>query len=373
MKKRVIGPVIIGFSSIVLLTGCLFEGEQSLEEIDSPQDVEYVENDSNSPEADAEDTAEVTGEDTTENTSEEGAGEEVAIEETVKRQLFLMDANGMVVPQTVEIPKSDSKEVARQALEYLVKDGPVTELLPNGFQAVLPAGTQILGLNPEANGTLVVDVSKEFANYRPEDEQKILQAMTFTLTQFEGVDRIKLWINGYEKDVMPVNGTPISDGVSRSNGINVHPGDVGDLMDSKAVTLYYPAQTESQDFYYVPVTTMIENEGSDNYEAVVQALLKGPAFDLPLLNAFNDKAELEGVQFDEGVLSLSFNEALLSNFEKKSVSEHVMKSLVMTLTEQNGVDAIQVNVEGVDQVFSEDGTSYAEPVTRSDVTGVESF
>src|SRR5699024_12319256 len=60
--------------------------------------------------------------------------------ETAARQLYLIDVNGMVVPQTLELPNIDSNEVAKQVLEYLVKDGPVTSILPNGFQAVLPAG-----------------------------------------------------------------------------------------------------------------------------------------------------------------------------------------------------------------------------------------
>ena len=51
----------------------------------------------------------------------------------------------MVVPQTFELPKTES--AAKQALEYIVKDGPVSEILPNGFQAVLPAGTEIIGVN----------------------------------------------------------------------------------------------------------------------------------------------------------------------------------------------------------------------------------
>ncbi|MBM7555041.1 GerMN domain-containing protein [Thalassobacillus pellis] len=370
MKMRVVGPMLIALLS-VLLSGCFFEGEQSLEKMDSPQNVEYTEETGEEATKQEAEKDSEKGETNGEEPSDE-EGEEV-LEGTTKRQLYLLDQNGMVVPQTLELPNISSKEVAEQALEYIVKGGPVTDILPNGFEAVLPAGTQILGLNLLEDGTMVVDVSEEFANYRPEDEQKILQAMTFTLTQFESVDRIKLWINGHEKEVMPVNGTPISDGVSRADGINIHAGDVVDLVDSKAVTLYYPAQNDKQEFYYVPVTTHLKSDEKKSYESIVQALLEGPAFELPLFTAFNKEAEIKGAELKDGVLTLSFNKALLSNEEKQSVSEPVMKSLVMTLTEQDGVDAVEVKVEGVEQVFGENGESYAEPVTRSDVTGVESF
>ncbi|WP_028783379.1 GerMN domain-containing protein [Thalassobacillus devorans] len=361
MKMRVIGTLVIGLSSTLLLSGCFFEGEQSIEKMDAPQDVDYI--DKNSGEADK--NAGETAEDTNKEASEEATG-------TTSRQLYLLDANGMVVPQTLQLPNIASKEVATQSLEYLVKGGPVTELLPNGFEAVLPAGTEILGLNLK-DGTMIVDVSKEFADYAPEDEQKILQAMTYTLTQFDSVERIKLWINGHEQEVMPVNGTPISSGVSRADGINVYASDDADPVDSKAVTLYYPAQNDKQEFYYVPVTTHLNTKEDQSYESIVQALVEGPAFDLPLLSAFNDEAELKGTSLKDGVLTLSFNEALLSNQKKQSVSEHVMKSLVMTMTERPDVKAVEVQVDGVDQVYNEEGSPYAEPVTRNDITGADSL
>src|SRR5699024_2021693 len=141
-------------------------------------------------------------------------------EEMVERQLFLIDANGEVAPQKVEMPKDDSMAVAEQSLEYLVKDGPVQNVLPNGFQAVIPSGTEISSVDLKDDGTLTVDVSKEFEDYDAKEELNILEAMTFTVTQFDSVDKMKLEINGHPQDEMPVNGTPISDGYSRANGIN---------------------------------------------------------------------------------------------------------------------------------------------------------
>jgi germination protein M len=358
MKKRALWMNFCIIGLLVVLTGCVFKGEQSLTEMDPPKDAEetknanYVENLEN------------------ENGKNEGKenkqdAEDNATEETVKRQLYLLDSNGMVVPQTVELPKAESKAVATQVLEYLIKDGPVTQLLPNGFQAVLPAGTQILGLDLKEDGTLVVDVSKEFTNYRPEDEQKILQSMTYTLTQFENVDRIKLWINGYEKKEMPVNGTPIGDGYSRANGINIYEGDTVDLMDSKAVTLYYPSQHDGK-FYHVPITQHVEVEKGNTYQSIVQALIEGPSYDLNLLNVFNNGTSLtKKPTYNDGIVSLTFNEAVLSNVEKSSISDELMQTIVLTLTDQPGVEAVDVKVENVEQVYNESGKAYAEPVTRA--------
>src|SRR5699024_12440605 len=98
------------------------------------------------------------------------------------------------------------------------------------------------GLRLEADGKMIVDVSEEFKDYEPEEEAKILEAMTYTLTQFENVDKIKLWINGHPQDEMPVDGTAISDGYSRTNGINIIDSAALDLMNSHAVMLYCPIE-----------------------------------------------------------------------------------------------------------------------------------
>jgi len=364
MRKRaalIYGSVITG---LTLLSGCVFQGEQSLQEMDPPQ--EQASTEQNNVE---------NSETTSNNGQETSQDQKQVVVETNERQLYLLDANGMVVPQTVLLPETETKEYAKQALEYLVKGGPITNVLPSGFGAVLPAGTEINGLNLlKDEGTLVVDVSKEFSEYRPEDELKILQAMTYTLTQFENVERVKLQINGYDTDVMPVNGTPISDGYSRANGINLHVGDVVNLSDSNSVTVYYPTQHDDK-VYYVPVTKRVKANDENVYETIVQTLVNGPGFDLNLQQVFNDGAQLvEKPEYTDGVLNLTFNENVLNNFDDQAVlSREVMDSLVLSLTEQPGVEAVSVEVENIDQVFSEQGEVLAEPVSRPQMVNTRRF
>ncbi|WP_082233665.1 GerMN domain-containing protein [Halobacillus massiliensis] len=356
MKTSGIKPLsIVALLTLGLLSGCFFEGEQSMEDMDGPPEEEV----------NTETTAEVAEDNeagTEKGTEEDGKEEEAA--GTVERELYLLDSNGMVVPQTLEIPAS--KEVAAQALEYLVKDGPVSELLPSGFSAVLPAGTQIKGVNLKEDGTMVVDVSKEFESYKPEEEEKILQSMTYTLTQFDGVEKIKLWVNGHELQTMPVNGTPISDGVSRSDGINIQESAVSDPVNSEPVTVYYPSQQDGQEVYQVPVTTRVANE-ENLYTSVAQTLLEGPALGTSLLQPFNEGAEVKNAELNEGVLTVTFNEALLTGEEAKALSNDALSSLVMSLTSLPEVDSVQVKVEGMEEVMNEAGEAITEPVTQTDV------
>lgn len=117
MPKSTLKWLVCVTVSAALLTGCgLFNKEKETEQIDPPKKVTYTDGEKKE-------------------TAKQG--------QTKKQDLYLVDKNGYVVPQTVELPVPKGNAVVKQTLEYLVKDGPVTNMLPNGFRAVIPADTNM--------------------------------------------------------------------------------------------------------------------------------------------------------------------------------------------------------------------------------------
>jgi germination protein M len=334
-------PMLIALSIIV--SGCSYGAQKTMNETDPPP-VSYVDE-------------EVTFDSDLEVVEETGSE---MVTETTMRELYLIDQNGLVAPQAIQLPKSEG--VAKQALEYLVQDGPVSQLLPNGFQAVLPAGTEIFGVNIK-EGVAIADFSEQFKDYHPEDELKILQSITWTLTQFDSVEAVKIRINGHDQEVMPVNGTPIGEGFSRTNGINIETDNVVNLSNSKSVTLYFLAQS-GENVYYVPVTRRV-NMQEDQYKAVVTQLLAGPSSFSNLLTDFRYGVELlEEPRYANGVVTVNFNEALLNHIEGTAISEEVLNLLVLSLTEQSGVEKVAIEVNGDNKILMATGEFLSEPVGR---------
>lgn len=162
------------------------------------------------------------------------------------------------------------------------------------------------------------NVSKEFENYKAENEMKILQAMTHTLTQFEQVDKVKLQIDGQLQNTMPVNGTPIGEGYSRANGINLVQSETVDLMQSEPVTLYYPS-VQGDNQYFVPVTQHVDVDNKDIYGSMINELLEGPNFDTNLQHVFNGEAELtNNPSLRDGVLEVMFSQGVLQDSQNKT-------------------------------------------------------
>ena len=347
MQKN--GVLLLLIMTLTFVLGGCFQGEQNVKEIDVPEDVEVIEEE----QADETDVDE-----------EKDDAEDTESPETVEREIYVLDADGMVVPQTFELPKSES--AAMQVLEYMVVDGPITELLPNGFQAVLPAETTILGVNLKEDGTLIVDVSEEFEQYEADNEQKIIQAMTHTLTQFNDVERIKLWMNGHELTEMPVQGTPISEGYSRANGINIMTTTKPDVLHSEVATVFFPKQQQDE-MYYVPVTQYFDGQEGDMLTSIIESLLRQPQTNQQFVNVFNDETTLlKKPNVRNGVVQLEFSEHILQEQDNAIIANDVMETLVRTLTEQEGIEAVEVMVNDETTLLNEEGLKYEQPVTAED-------
>lgn len=345
-KTTIISAVLV---SSVLLSGCGLLGDKKKEEIDPPQSVSIT--------------------DEGEATVKETSGEEAEAAETLATELYLIDKNGYVVPQTIQLPKTNS--VAKQALEYLVVNGLGQDLLPNDFRAVIPAETK-LSVNVE-DKVATVDFSNEFKEYQPEDEMKIVQSITWTLTQFDSIDKVKLKLNGHELTEMPVNKTPLTAALSRANGINIDTTNTIDITHTKPVTVYYLGGSPDS-YYYVPVTKRVSNEETDNIAAVVNELAEGPHKTSNLENQLSRDVKLltEPVVAD-GKVTLNFNEEIYSSFEEKIISQHVMNSIVLSLTEQNGIESVVITVNGDGEFVNEEGDAMTEPVTRPEKVNTSSF
>lgn len=351
------GLLLLLLTLLLAMAGCGLFQEKASDKIDPPvKDESYVDNGESLDEN-------ATGE----NTSDD-AQKTDATQETNKRVVYLLDKNGYVVPQTFNLPAT--KATAKQSLEYMVMDGPITPMLPDGFQAVLPAGTVINGINVQ-EGTAVVDFSKEFGEYKAENEQKILEAITYTLTQFDSIKNVKLRIEGKDLNAMPVNGTPIGDGVSRADGINLEGNTVVDIQNSDTVTLYFLANRGDNSYYYVPVTRRVK--ATDNLTvATINELLKGPSHASNLLSDFANDVELIGKpSIKEGIATLNFNKNLLDGGE--TISDQVLNSIVLSITENEGIKQVAIQVEGKTNLVNAKGDEITKPVSRPDSVNTVGF
>jgi germination protein M len=349
LAKKTTAIAITVLASSVYLSGCGLFSVGKKDKIDPPQNISYTKQ-----------SEQVTSKNM----------DAKATKNSVMTELYLVDRNGYVVSKTLPLPKSTS--VAKQALQYLVNGGPVEDMLPNGFRAVLPVNTEV-NLNIK-DGTAIADFSSEFKNYKAEDEERILQSITWTLTQFNSIKNVEIQVNGKPLTEMPVNGTPINpDGLSRADGINVDTSGVADITNTHPLTVYYLAQN-GKNYYYVPVTKRVPNSQTDDISAAVNELIKGPDLQSSLVSGFlPDAALVSKPKVVNGNVTLNFNKSILDNFDHKMISDDVLNALVLSLTEQQGIESVTVEVDGNTHLVNEEGKSLTKPVTRPQKVNTGSF
>jgi germination protein M len=344
MLQRKSIKLAIVFTIIALMTaGCIFGPEQA--KIDPPQAT--------------------------------GLGTEAPVEatetlanESIRTTLYFYDEKGNVTPLSMNLPKTPG--IAKEALSYMVKGGQGEAVLPSGFSAVLPEGTVINEINITSEKTAIVDFSKEFANYDESQELSMLQAITWTLTEFPTVERVELRMEGRALKTMPVAKTPLDRPLSRSMGINLEMADHVNVGDTMAITLYFQGSNSAGDYsYFVPVTRLVPRS-QDVALTTLEQLVRGPKQGSSLVSAVLPSTQIEQVGITGDTITANFNRDLLLFNEEGRASGDAVKSIVLSLTENTGAQKVQIMVEGESQIVTEE-QSLETPVLRPQEINATSF
>lgn len=284
---------------------------------------------------------------------------------TMEVTLYFKDQEGYVVPLSLRIPASES--VARRSLEYMVDGGPVQELLPEGFSALIPQGTVVNPVNIHQK-VATIDFSEDFASYNVQDERKILEAITWALTSFPTIDSVRLRIQGKDLKEMPVAGTPMDEPLSRIMGINLESVPGVQYGQSTPVTLYFQNRMADDFNYYVPITRMVSRT-NDIVAAAVNELIKGPAGHRGLHAVINPATEVLLVESDleNDMVTLNFGEQLLgmASGSGDDAIHDAYESIVMSLWENIGQKQIRILVNGEAKAVMNEQDQIGLPVNRA--------
>ncbi|WP_134699975.1 GerMN domain-containing protein [Ammoniphilus sp. YIM 78166] len=284
-------------------------------------------------------------------------GEAAETVQTFATPVYMMDPDGYVVPITLNLPKSEG--AAKQVLAHMIQGGPVEMLKPEGFMALIPEGTKILGMTIK-DGVATVDFSNEFKNYEAKNEQKLIDAITFALTSFDTIREVNIWINGYPQEVMPVNGTPISS-LTRENGINLELAANAQVGNTTPITLYFQGETADNSSYFVPVTRLVPRT-DDKAMATLEQLIQGPKDGTNLFSSILPTTKVIDVKMENGVATVNFDDKLLSYNDGKA-NPLAMEAILLSLTENTGTGQVQFMVNGQMNVMAGD-KDYSKPVAR---------
>lgn len=187
--------------------------------------------------------------------------------DVVEADVFLMDKDSYVA--LTEVPVSE-KDVVKRALELIkiLTVGGMDSKVPSGFSGILPPDTEVLSASFE-DGILKLDFSKEILDISKELEEKMIEAIVYTMTSIEKVDKVIIYVEGDILTKLPKTKIILPGTLDRSFGINkeFNLTSTKDIMD---VTVYYINQINDS-YYYIPVTKYL-NGDNDKVSVMVEEL-----------------------------------------------------------------------------------------------------
>jgi germination protein M len=258
-----------------------------------------------------------------------------------KSTIFLLDNSNMVA-RTKTITKStdDTISKAKEIINALIINSSNSKYNPSGFKAIIPEGTKINSISLNDN-ILKINFNENILNISLENEEKMLEALIYSLTEIQDIKGIMIFVNNDLLTTLPNSNKQIPDILDRSYGINkVY--EIDDVKNTTKTTVYYLSEYEDNK-YYTPVT-FITNDTEDKIEIIIERLKSSPINQTNLMSYLASSAELLDYEITESSVNLSFNNYIFDEFSDNNILEEVKYTIGLSIKDNYSVDEVVFNV-----------------------------
>ena len=263
--------------------------------------------------------------------------EEVIYVEEITMPIYAIDKNNYVARTSVI--KNDEQMIP-YIIDMLTIGSINANYLPSGFVGIIPKGTKLLSFFLE-DKLLKLNFSKEFLNVSKENEEKLIEALIYSLCELDDVDKIMIFVEESQLQKLPNSGKRLPITLDKSYGINkVY--NLDDIKNTSQTTIYYLSKN-NDNLYYIPITK-ITNEKLEPVEIIVKELKSTPIYETNLISYLNASYELKDYEILENSITLSFNNLLIANLNEDSINEEVKYTLALSLRDTYNINDIVINI-----------------------------
>ncbi len=258
------------------------------------------------------------------------------ISEIKTHPIFLLDNNQYLGKTDIVINSISTEQKVKELVEILIKGGELENRIPSGFTSILPPSTKILSIKYEEN-LVKIDFSKELLDIDANLEEKMIEALVYTITSIEEVDKIIVYVEGVILNKLPQSNITLPSTLDRNFGINKTYNFLK-TDDITQVTVYY-MNKHNDNYYYVPVTKYV-NDTREKIEIVIDELSSSNTYNTNLLSYVNYKTKLLAVEQQEDIMELTFNSYILNDFNQNQILEEVIKTICLSIKDNYDVEEV---------------------------------
>ena len=252
-------------------------------------------------------------------------------------EIYLLGPNKYLVKTNVLLETDNINTKIRSILDYLTIQK--SDKLPTGLSGIIPMNTKVN--NVEIKESIVtIDFSKELLEVKEELEERLIEAITYSIINIDGVEAITIKVDGNLLIELPKTKKKLPELLNRNFGIN-KVFDIDNLNSIQKVTLYYLDKISNQN-YYVPVTKYL-NDDREKINIIIDNLSSNYIYESSLVSLLNQNTELINYEIEDEIMTLNFNNSI---FTHDKILEEVTYTIKESVCSTYPVKSVILEVEG---------------------------
>lgn len=252
-------------------------------------------------------------------------------------EIYLLGPNKYLVKTNVLLETDNINTKIRSILDYLTIQK--SDKLPTGLSGIIPMNTKVN--NVEIKESIVtIDFSKELLEVKEELEERLIEAITYSIINIDGVEAITIKVDGNLLTELPKTKKKLPELLNRNFGIN-KVFDIDNLNSIQKVTLYYLDKISNQN-YYVPVTKYL-NDDREKINIIIDNLSSNYIYESSLVSLLNQNTELINYEIEDEIMTLNFNNSI---FTHDKILEEVTYTIKESVCSTYPVKSVILEVEG---------------------------
>ncbi len=255
--------------------------------------------------------------------------------------IYLLDDYSYLGKAEVVVNSKSTEDKVKELVEVLISGGEGENKIPNGFKSILPSETKILSVKYE-NNLIKIDFSKDLLNISKDLEEKMIEALVYTITSVDEVEKVIIYVEGDILTKLPQTNTTLPSTLDRSWGIN-KTYDFTNTKDINQVTIYY-LNKHNDDYYYVPVTKYL-NDNRDKIKIIIDELTSTNTYNTNLMSYLNSNTEILAIEEQPDILELTFNSYIFSDVDNKDILEEVVYTICLSVKDNYDVSEVVIKNE----------------------------
>ena len=134
--------------------------------------------------------------------------------------IYTLNDDNLVSKTSIYVNKElNTLEKVKVLIETMIKENNNNSLLPTYFNPILPRNTKILEVVLD-NDLIKINFSKEFNNVTESQYKKMVEAITYTLTDIKGINGVELYVDNKIVKYIPNTTTSLPTILTKDIGIN---------------------------------------------------------------------------------------------------------------------------------------------------------